>query len=162
MPENKCTYTRPGYTAQILSNNILLGLVGEIHPQVLANYDLKQVSYLFELNFDHLIPLIKDITYSKPIPKFPAVFRDITIIVDSDYETQKIITAAQDHPEELVESFSLLNVFEGKPIAPGKKSVSLRVTYRSSQKTLEDEDVTPIHQSIAERLVKQFKASLPA
>jgi phenylalanyl-tRNA synthetase beta chain len=162
MPENQCTYTRPGYTAQILSNNILLGLVGEIHPQVLANYDLKQVSYLFELNFDHLIPLIKDITYSKPIPKFPAVFRDITIIVDSDYETQKIITAAQDHPEELVESFSLLNVFEGKPIAPGKKSVSLRVTYRSSQKTLEDEDVTPIHQSIAERLVKQFKASLPA
>jgi phenylalanyl-tRNA synthetase beta chain len=96
--------------------------------------------------------LIKDITHSKPIPKFPAVFRDITIIVDNDLETQKIITAAQDQPDELVESFSLLNVFEGKPIA----------TYRSSQKTLEDEDVTPIHQSIAERLVKQFKASLPA
>ncbi|MGI9570716.1 MAG: hypothetical protein ACR2PH_13520 [Desulfobulbia bacterium] len=53
-------------------------------------------------------------------------------------------------------------MFEGKPIAPGKKSVSLRVTYRSSQKTLEDEDVTPIHQSIAQRLVKLFKASLPA
>jgi phenylalanyl-tRNA synthetase beta chain len=82
--------------------------------------------------------------------------------VDSGHETQKIVTAAQEQPEELVESFSLLNVFEGKPIAPGKKSVSLRVTYRSSQKTLEDEDVAPIHQSIAERLVKQFKASLPA
>ena len=162
MPENQCAYTRPGYTAKILSNDMRLGLVGEIHPQVLANYDLKQVSFLFELNFDHLIPLIKDITHSKPIPKFPAVFRDITIIVDSDHETQKIVTIAQEQPEELVESFSLLNVFEGKPIAPGKKSVSLRVTYRSSQKTLEDEDVTPIHRSIAERLVKQFKASLPA
>jgi phenylalanyl-tRNA synthetase beta chain len=162
MPENQCTYTRPGYTAQILSNNMPLGSVGEIHPQVLANYDLKQASFLFELNFDDLIPLIKDITHSEPIPKFPAVFRDITIIVDNDLETQKIITTAQDQPEELVESFSLLNVFEGKPIAAGKKSVSLRVTYRSSQKTLEDEDVTPIHQSIAERLVKQFKASLPA
>jgi phenylalanyl-tRNA synthetase beta chain len=162
MPQNQCTYTRPGYTAQILSNDMRLGLVGEIHPQVLANYDLKQVSFLFELHFDHLIPLIKDITHSKPIPKFPAVFRDITIIVDSDHETQKIIATAQDPPGELVESFSLLNVFEGKPIAPGKKSVSLRVTYRSSQKTLEDEDVAPIHQSIAERLVKQFKASLPA
>jgi phenylalanyl-tRNA synthetase beta chain len=162
MPENQCAYTRPGYTAQILCNDMILGLVGEIHPQVLANYDLKQVSFLFELNFDHLIPLIKDITHSKPIPKFPAVFRDITIIVDNDLETQKIVTAAQDQPQELVESFNLLNVFEGKPITAGKKSVSLRVTYRSSQKTLEDEDVTPIHQSIAERLVKQFKASLPA
>jgi phenylalanyl-tRNA synthetase beta chain len=120
------------------------------------------VSYLFELNFDHLIPLIKDITQSKPTPKFPAVVRDITIIVDNDLEAQKIITAAQDQPEALVESFSLLDVFEGKPIADGKKSVSLRVTYRSSQKTLEDEDVTPVHQSIAARLVKQFKATLPA
>ena len=162
MPENHCAYTRPGHTAQILCNDMILGLVGEIHPQVLANYDLKQVSFLFELNFDHLIPLIKDITHSKPIPKFPAVFRDITIIVDNDLETQKIVTTAQDQPQGLVESFNLLNVFEGKPIAAGKKSVSLRVTYRSSQKTLEDEDVTPIHQSIAERLVKQFKASLPA
>ena len=88
--------------------------------------------------------------------------RDITIIVDNDLETQAIITAAQDQRQDLVENFSLLNVFEGQPIAPGKKSVSLRVTYRSSLKTLEDEDVTPIHQSIAQRLVKQFNADLPA
>jgi phenylalanyl-tRNA synthetase beta chain len=162
MPESQCTYTRPGYTAQILSNNTLLGLAGEIHPLVLENYDLKQASFLFELNFDDLVPLVREITHSKPIPKFPAVFRDITIIVDNDLETQKIINAAQNQPEALVESFSLLDVFEGQPIAPGKKSVSLRVTYRSSEKTLEDEDVTPIHQSIAARLVKQFKADLPA
>ncbi len=162
LPESECTYTRPGYTAQILCNQLRIGLVGEIHPQVLANYDLEQTSFLFELYFDHLIPLIKDITHSRPIPKFPAVVRDITIIVDNDLETQKIITAAQDQPEALVESFSLLDVFEGHPIAAGKKSVSLRVTYRSSEKTLEDEDVTPIHQSIAAKLVKQFKADLPA
>ena len=162
LPENECTYTRPGYTAQILCNNVRIGLVGEIHPQVLENYDLTQTSFLFEINFDRLIPLIRDITQSKPIPKFPAVVRDITIIVDNDLEAQKIINAAQDQPEALVESFSLLDMFEGKPIAPGKKSVSLRVTYRSSQKTLEDDDVTPVHQSIAARLVEQFKATLPA
>jgi phenylalanyl-tRNA synthetase beta chain len=162
LPENECVYTRPGHTAQILCNNTLLGLVGEIHPEVLANYDLKQPSFLFELNFDHLVPVIKDTTQSKPIPKFPAIFRDITIIVNYDIETQKIVAEAQNQPEELVESFNLLNVFKGKPIAEGKKSVSLRVTYRSSYKTLEDEDVTPIHQSIADRLVKAFNASLPA
>ena len=162
LPENECAYTRPGHTAQILCNDTLLGLVGEIHPEVLANYDLKQPSFLFELNFDHLVPVIKDTTQSNPIPKFPAIFRDITIIVNNDIETQKIVAEAQNQPEELLESFNLLNVFEGKPIAEGKKSVSLRVTYRSSYKTLEDEDVTPIHQSIADRLVKAFKASLPA
>ena len=162
LPENECTFTKPGYTAQILSGENPLGLVGEIHPQVLANYDLNQPSFIFELNFDHLVAVIRDMTHSIPIPKFPAIFRDITIIVDNDLETQRIINEAQNPQEELVESFSLLDVFEGKPIAAGKKSVSLRVTYRSSVKTLEDEDIASLHQSIADRLVKTFKASLPA
>jgi phenylalanyl-tRNA synthetase beta chain len=162
LPENECTYTRPGHTAQILSNDKLLGLVGEIHPEVLANYDLKQPAFLFELHFDQLLPLIKDTKQYRPIPKFPAIFRDITIIVDSDIETQKIIAEGYKQAEALVESFNLVSVFEGKPIAEDKKSVSLRVTYRSPDKTLQDEDVTPIHQSIADRLVRAFKAGLPA
>ena len=162
LPENECTYTKPGYSAQILSADKPLGLVGEIHPQVLDSYDLNQTSFLFELKFDQLVSVIKDTTHSNPIPKFPAIFRDITIIVDKDLETQRIITEAQNPQEELVENFSLLDVFEGKPIAADKKSVSLRVTYRSSVKTLEDEDIASIHQSIADRLVKAFKASLPA
>jgi phenylalanyl-tRNA synthetase beta chain len=162
LPDDECAYTRSGHTAQILSNDRRVGLVGEIHPEVLANYDLKQPAFLFELNFDQLLPFIKDTKESRPIPKFPAIFRDITIIVDRDIETQKIVAEGYNLAEALVESFNLLNVFEGKPIAKGKKSVSLRVTYRSAHKTLQDEDVTPIHQSIADRLVKAFKASLPA
>jgi phenylalanyl-tRNA synthetase beta chain len=162
LPENECRYTRPGFSAQILSKQNRLGLVGPVHPQVLANFDLQQAAFLFELNVDMLIPLLKETTASRSIPKFPAIFRDITIIVDKTLEAQKIISTALEQPSDLVEDISLLNVFEGTPIAQGKKSVSLRVTYRSMQKTLEDEDVTPIHQSIADRLVKSFNASLPA
>jgi phenylalanyl-tRNA synthetase beta chain len=162
VPENECAYTRAGYSAQILSHNILLGLVGEIHPAVLENYDLKQTAFLFEIYLEHLAPLINDSRQSKPIPKFPAIFRDITIIINNDIETQKVVAEAQNRQEALVERLDLLNVFEGNPIPEGKKSVSLRVTYRSSVKTLKDEDVTPIHQSIADRLVEAFEASLPA
>jgi phenylalanyl-tRNA synthetase beta chain len=161
LPENQCAYTRSGHTAQILSNDTLLGLAGEIHSEVLASYDLKQPLFLFELNFDHLVRLIKDRLQSKPISKFPAIFRDITIIVDKDIEVQKIIAEARNPAEKLVDNFQLLDVFEGQPIAKGKKSVSLRITYRSSDKTLKDDDVTSIHQSIADKLVKAFKASLP-
>jgi phenylalanyl-tRNA synthetase beta chain len=162
VPENECAYTRAGYSAQILSHNILLGLVGEIHPAVLEHYDLKQTAFLFEIYLEHLAPLINDSRQSKPIPKFPAIFRDITIIINNDIETQKVVAEAQNRQEALVERLDLLNVFEGNPIPEGKKSVSLRVTYRSSVKTLKDEDVTPIHQSIADRLVEAFEASLPA
>jgi phenylalanyl-tRNA synthetase beta chain len=161
LPDNECAYTRPGHTAQILSANIPLGLVGEIHPVVLANYDLKQTAFLFELNFDHLVLISKDVRHSKPIPRFPAISRDITIIVNKNLEAQEIIAEARKQQEELIEGLALLDVFEGAPIAPGKKSISLRVTYRSSQKTLEDEDVSPIHQAIADRLIRVFKAGLP-
>jgi phenylalanyl-tRNA synthetase beta chain len=137
-------------------------LVGQLDPQVLANYDLQQAAFLFELTFDTLIPVLKDTMVSRSIPKFPAIFRDITIIVDKTLEAQEIIITALEQSSDLVEDVSLLSVFEGSPIAQGKKSVSLRVTYRSPQKTLEDEDVTPIHQSIADRLVRTFNASLPA
>jgi phenylalanyl-tRNA synthetase beta chain len=162
LPENECKYTRPGFSAQILSKQIRLGLMGQVHPQVLANFDLQQEAFLFELNFDTLIPLLKDTTVFSSIPKFPAIFRDITIIVDKTLEAQEIIGSALEQSSELVEDISLLSVFEGTPIARGKKSVSLRVTYRSPQKTLEDEDVTPLHQSMADRLVRTFNASLPA
>jgi phenylalanyl-tRNA synthetase beta chain len=162
LPENECTYTKPGYSAQILSNRTQLGLVGELHPEILANFNLSQAGFLFELNFDQLIELVPDAKFSAPLPRFPAIFRDITLIVDIDLETQKILSEAKNQHEALVESFSLLDVFEGKPIAPGKKSVSLRVTYRSPRKTLQDEDVASIHKSIAGRLIKTFNASLPA
>ena len=162
LPENECTYVSTGYSAGISSNQTRLGLVGKLHPQVVANFDIEQAVFLFELNFDSLIPLLKDIVASRPIPKFPAIFRDITIIVDNALEAQKIIASSMNQSSELVENVSLLSVFEGPPIAAGQKSISLRVTYRSAHKTLEDEDVTPIHQSMADRLVKTFNASLPA
>ena len=162
LPENECRYTRPGFSAQVLNRQSRLGLVGQVHPQVLANFDLQQATFLFELNFDTLIPLLKETTVSRSIPKFPAIFRDITIIVDKALEAREIVDTALDQSSELVENVSLLSVFMGAPITQGKKSISLRVTYRSPQKTLEDEDVTPIHQSIADRLVRAFNASLPA
>jgi phenylalanyl-tRNA synthetase beta chain len=162
LPENECRYTRPGFSAQIVSRQKRLGLVGQVHPQVLANFDLQQAAFLFELNFDTLLPLLKETTVSRSIPKYPAIFRDITIIVDKTLEAREIINTASEASSELVEDISLLNVFEGTPIARGKKSVSLRVTYRSPQKTLVDEDVTPLHQSIADRLVQAFNATLPA
>ena len=161
LPADLCTYTRPGFSAQILAGDVSLGLIGEIHPQVIAHFNVKQAVYIFEINFDHLIPLISETTSSKSIPKFPAVFRDITIHVDKQIETQDIFETAQNFKERLAEGFNLIDVFEGDPIPPNKKSISIRVTYRSPDKTLEDEDVHDLHKSITDRLVKAFDATLP-
>jgi phenylalanyl-tRNA synthetase beta chain len=162
MPPESCRYTRPGYTARIRAGDQELGLVGEIHPRVRASFDLKQVAFMFELEVDRIAAMMTAIQQAKPIPKFPAIYRDITVIVDRGIETQTILQAVEKMKANLVESLYLFDVFEGNPIAAGKKSVSFRLTYRSSSKTLGDDDVNDLHKSITAKLLKAFNASLPA
>jgi phenylalanyl-tRNA synthetase beta chain len=156
-----CVYTKPGYSAGIFSDKEHLGLVGKLDSLVLGNFNLKQAVYLFELSIDSLIELLPETRQSKPIPKFPAVPRDITVIVNQNTESGAILECIQNVREQLVESMYLFDVFTGDPIPPGKKSVSIRVTYRSNKKTLEDEDVGNIHKAITDRLIKEFDAGLP-
>jgi len=161
MPDGDCDYTRPNYTAQIFADDAPVGLVGEIHPQVREVFDLKQSAYLFELDLDKIISLAPPTIKSKPIPKFPAIYRDITIIIDRGIEAQTVLQAVENIREDLVQNLDLFDVFEGDPIAAGKKSVSFRVTYRSSDKTLEDDDVNDLHKSITDKLLRAFDATLP-
>ncbi|MDM8552938.1 phenylalanine--tRNA ligase subunit beta [Desulfobacterales bacterium HSG2] len=162
MPAQTCCYTKPGHTARILSGDNELGLIGEVHPDTLRNFDLKQqTAFVFELNTDALSPLIPDVKTFRPIPKYPAVSRDTTIIVDKDMEAGNLLESVRKTGEELAEDLYLLGVYEGKPISEGKKSVSFRIIYRSSRETLEDERVTVIHKDITDKLLEEFEATLP-
>ena len=161
MPPASCFYTKPGFTAQVIIKNEFIGLVGELHPKVLSNYDLKQTAFIFELNFDKLMNYMPDIKSVSPIPKFPATSRDITLIVNKDIEANKILQSVIDLNEELVENLYLFDVFEGDPIPAGRKSISFRITYRSSSETLEDNRVNNLHKSIADKLLKKVDATLP-
>ena len=162
LPDDDCTYTRPGVSARIQAQETEIGLLGEIHPQALRRFDLKRTAYIFELNLDRLLPLIPDKKSSRPIPKFPAVARDATLIVDRLIESGKILQCVDQMNEELIEAVQLFDVFEGKPIPKGRKSISFRIVYRSSTRTLEDEEINRLHQKITGQLLEEFKASLPA
>ncbi len=162
LPSERCFYTKAGHTAQIIIADEPLGLVGELHPQVLRNYDLKQTAFIFELNFDRLLRHIPDLRPAKPIPKFPATSRDITLIVAQEVEALKILKHIETFEEDLVEDTDFFDVFEGDPIPEGQKSISFKITYRSHHETLEDDKVNRIHKQIADRLLKAFDATLPA
>lgn len=162
MEPDACCYTKPGYSARIIVDDNVIGLIGEVHPHVLRNYDLKQKACVFELDFDKLIGIVPDIKSAQPIPKFPATSRDITLIVDKDIEAMNILQLVEDLDEEIVENLHLFDVYEGSPVPAGKKSISFRITYRSAAQTLEDERVNLIHREITGRLIKKFNASLPA
>ncbi len=161
MDDDACDYTRAGYCAWIMAGDSTVGRVGEIHPRIRDNFELKQSAYIFELELPHLIPLIPAAVSFKPIPKFPAIYRDITIIVDRAVEAQSILEAVKNMGETLVETVHLFAVFEGDPVAAGKKSISFRLTYRSGAKTLVDDDVNQLHKLITAKLLQAFNAGLP-
>ena len=98
----------------------------------------------------------------KPISKFPAISRDVTMIVDQQIESGTILDRVHRFGEELVENLHLFSVFDGHPISAGKKSVSFRITYRSGKETLQDETINRLHKDISDRLIKAFNAALPA
>lgn len=161
LTDDQCRYTLKGASAMISSNRQILGTMGEIHPQVLETYNIKQAVFVFELHIQPLIAATPDTIEARPLPKFPSTSRDATLIVDRDIESGHILDRVKQMNESLVENIQLFDLFEGKPIPEGRKSVSLRITYRSPEATLEDNAVNRLHKQISDHLVKQFKADLP-
>ncbi len=162
IPDNLCDYIRPGFSAAIFANNIAIGRVGEVHPEVILNYNLAQTTYIFEMDLNLVFSAIPEKTAYIPLPKFPAISRDITIIVDKDMESSDILLSVKNFKEDLVEKLYLFDMFEGKSIPTGKKSISFRITYRSSIETLKDDYTNQVHKIITDRLIKKFNAALPA
>jgi phenylalanyl-tRNA synthetase beta chain len=161
-PAGACTYTRPGTTAQILVDDRPIGIAGEVHAQVLKSYDLKQPAFVFEIDLDLLVEAIPEAISARPLPKFPSTSRDTTLIVDQSVEACTLTDEIRRMDEELVEAVELFDVFQGEPVPPERKSVSLRIVYRSADETLEDDTVNQVHKRITDQLVSHFKADLPA
>lgn len=162
MPFDLCCYTKQGYTAQVTIEGMPVGLVGEVHPEVLHNFNLKQRAFIFELNCNTILDLTKMEKTSNPLPKFPFTARDISIIISKEIEAMSVLEKLNSFGEKLIENTQLFDVFEGDPVPPGKKSVSVRITYRSPEKTLEDKEVNGVHINITNRLLREFNASLSA
>ena len=162
LPDDACCYTKPGHSARISINGKSMGIIGEVHPEVLVSYGLKQAVFVFEVNLDDLLTVATEDIQAGPIPRFPSTSRDITLIFDKNIESGDILASVRNLDETLLEDIRLFDVYEGDPIPDGKKSISFRLTYRSSDETLEDETVNRLHRSITERLLTRFDATLPS
>ncbi|MDM8540209.1 phenylalanine--tRNA ligase subunit beta [Desulfococcaceae bacterium HSG9] len=158
-PSELCHYVRPGHTARILIKDEVIGQAGEVHPDVLRNYDLKQTAFIFEIDIQRLTPHLPETVEFQPITKFPAIARDVTLIVGREKEAGDLLKTVADTGENLVENVQLLDIFTGDSIPNDQKSVSFRIIYRSAEKTLDDETINRLHAKIADKLRRSFDAS---
>jgi phenylalanyl-tRNA synthetase beta chain len=152
-------YLHPGRSATVKLDGKLVGVVGELHPAEALRLELNDPAVLFELDSQHLLAYVSLARQAiKPPPRFPAIRRDLALVVDRDFPAERVRSEISAIASPLLESVELFDVYEGVPIAQGKKSVALACRYRAGDRTLTDEEVNRAHTA----LIDQAKALLGA
>ena len=148
----------PAKSADIMVGSNKIGVIGEVHPVVLKNFDVSDSAFLFELDVDKLVTLASKPLVFKAVSKYPSITRDIAMLVDAAVTYQKIVDIVKAF--SLVSDMQLFDLYEGKQVPEGKKSMAFRLTYQAADHTLKDEEVDKVQQRILERLSKELGATL--
>ena len=135
----------PGRCAKIIAaDGTELGIFGQLHPLTAANYGIDTPTCVAALDFDAIFALRAGTVEYKPLPKFPATTRDFSFVVDEDMEAATLESTMARAGGKLVESVALFDIYRGEKIGEGKKSVSLRVSLRASDRTLTVEEADKV------------------
>ncbi|QPA30316.1 phenylalanine--tRNA ligase subunit beta [Thermaerobacillus caldiproteolyticus] len=155
----KREHMHPGRTADILLDGNVIGFVGQLHPRVQKDYDVKE-TYVFELALTDLLNAeVEDIRYSL-IPRFPSITRDIALVVDEQVIAGDIQQAIIEAGGELLKEVTIFDVYKGDRLPDGKKSIAFSLRYFDPERTLTDEEVTAVHEQVIKAVEKQFGATL--
>ena len=153
-PESEYTFLHPGRQAKLKKGSLTIGFIGQVHPEVCDNYNLKGEVYVAVIDMPTLVMLSSfDIKY-EGIAKFPGSTRDLSLVVDKGIFVGQIEEVIKKCGGRLLESYKLFDVYEGEQIAKGKKSVAYTMTFRAKDRTLETSEVDGIIAKILKELGK--------
>ena len=159
------------FSWSLFGKNIKIGIdvvatFGEVHPEVLENYDINKRCYLAEVNITKIVKYSKANKKYEEVPKFPAVERDIAIVVDEDVEVGSIENIITKKAKRLLkgkkglEELKLFDIYRDEKLGKGKKSIAYSLIFRDKTKSLSDEEINPIMEEIIKELEEKFNATL--
>ena len=153
-PQAGKTYLHPGRQANIIYDGTIIGYLGEVHPEVLDNYDIGEKAYVAILDMPEIISRATfDVKYVG-IAKYPAVTRDISMLMKKEILAGEVEAVIRKNGGAILESYHLFDVYEGAQIAEGHKSMAYSITFRAKDRTLEEKDVTEVMTKILNGLSK--------
>lgn len=160
-PESNIEYMHPGRTANLkLVDGDIFGYFGELHPTVSVNYGIDTKVYVAVIDIKTIIDNSNLVNLYKPLPKFPAVTRDIAMVVKDGVIVKSIENIIKKNGGNLIEKVTLFDVYRGNQIEKGFKSVAYSITFRSLEKTLTDDEVNKLMDKILSALESELKAKL--
>lgn len=146
-------FLHPGKSAEIRVAGRYIGYFGELHPKLQVHLGLSRYVNVFELNLDIMAEIHKNSARKfKPLPKFPSLRRDMAFVVDEELAVGDIITEIGKVKTKYVEAASVFDVFKGKPVQEGKKSVAVSLILRAEDRTLTDEEANTVQDKILKKL----------
>ena len=148
----------PGQSAQIVAGGHAIGWLGTLHPQWVQKYELAQAPILFEVEAGPL--LVRALPRFSEVAKFPPVRRDLAVIIDENADAGAILAACRQEASPLVTELAIFDLYQGKGIDSGKKSLAFRVLMQDTQKTLTDQEVDAVITRLTQVLSDRFGAKL--
>ncbi|MGD0843033.1 MAG: phenylalanine--tRNA ligase subunit beta [Geobacteraceae bacterium] len=158
--ENPEKYYHPGKACNIFLGNELTGTIGELHPDVLVNFGIEQSVYYFEINFERLVTLSREISAVSPPSRFPDSIRDIAMLIADDVSFMTVYESVNSLKIKEIEDVGIFDLYKGEHIPPGQKSIAIRVRYRAQNKTLTDDEVSRFHERVISHLTNELKVSI--
>ena len=152
----------PGKGAIIEVAGTAIGVAGALHPKIAQTCDLAEEVWLSELDFEILADYGSRRVELRSLPRFPAVTRDIAVIVDEAFPAAAILEEVRSLADDRIEAVRLFDCYRGAPIPEGKKSLAYSIAYRAADRTLTDEEVSGVHAGVLQRLRERFPLELRA
>ena len=144
--------------AAVIAGGARIGVVGEVHPKVLLNFEIDEPVYMFELDMKTLSSVMSEnITY-RQLPRFPAVVRDVALIVDIEVTHRKLTDIMRGF--SLIKDIELFDVYCGEQVPAGKKSLAYRITFQSPERTLKEQEINGVMKGLLSKLAKETGATL--
>lgn len=146
------TFLHPGRQANVLYEGQIIGYLGELHPEVLDNYDIGEKAYVAVLDMPEIVKRASFDAKYTGIAKYPAVTRDISMVMKKEILAGQVEEIIRNNSGKILESYHLFDIYEGSQIKEGYKSMAYSISFRAKDRTLEDKDITEVMNKILKAL----------
>jgi phenylalanyl-tRNA synthetase beta chain len=158
--ENLDPYFHPGKSSWVYSGRECIGSVGELHPTVQKNFDIEKPVFCFELDFEKLVKLSRTKKTITAPSRFPDSTRDIAMLISDEVPAERIIECIRLEKSKEIEHVQIFDVYRGKGVPEGFKSIAVRIRYRSFERTLAEEEINALHNKIVSNLTEKLHVTI--